>query len=123
MLECPLQSHEAREGKLSTEHPKQRAPTPNLCTLLSPDSKGEESRFLGVPGHFELCKSSCMSLDGLADLSLHRVQLHVSGHTMLLCRDANQQQPLECLVGTIVDDLAPNKTGVAVKYLLRLRFT
>lgn len=64
-----------------------------------------------------------MALDGLTDLAFNRVELHVASHTMLLCRDAHQEKPFQGLVCTIVDDLATNKTGMAVKHLLRLGFT
>ena len=62
-----------------------------------------------------------MPLDGLADLPLHGVQLHVAGHTVLLGGDSHHQQPLQGLVCSVVDDLAAAEGGVAVKNLLGLR--
>lgn len=94
-----------------------------LPSLLSSHSKGEKCGFFRVSWHFELGKGSCMSLNRLANLTLHRVKLHVSSHSMLLSRDPHQQEPLESLVCTVVDDLATSKAGVAIKHLLRLGFT
>lgn len=63
-----------------------------------------------------------MTFNGLTDLSVDGVELHVTCHTMLLGRDPDQEKPLQRFVSTIVDDLAPDKTGVSVKHLQGLRF-
>ena len=61
-----------------------------------------------------------MSLDGLADLALHRVELHRPHHSVLLGLDAHQEEPLLCLVCSVVDDLAANQRGMSLKHLNRL---
>ncbi len=77
-----------------------------LRSLRCPDSKGEKGGFLPITRHFELGEGGSVALDGLADLSFDGVELHVACHTMLLSRDANQKEPLESLVRSVVDDLA-----------------
>ena len=61
-----------------------------------------------------------MSFDRLTDLALYRVELHVACHAVLLGGDSHQQEPLEGLVGAVVDDLTAGQTGVTVKHLQRL---
>lgn len=62
---------------------KKRA-LPHLSPLLGPHGKGEQCGFLCVSRHFELAESSSMALNGLADLTLHRVELHVTCNSVLL---------------------------------------
>ena len=40
-----------------------------------------------------------------------------------LCRDPDQEKPLERGVGSIVDDLTAGQTGVPLKHFLRLGIT
>ena len=62
--------------------------------MLCAHGEGEESGLLRVARHLELGKGSCMSLDGLAHFPLHRVQLHVASHSVLLGGEAKEDKHL-----------------------------
>ena len=59
-------------------------PFSNLSSCLSADGKREESGFFRVSWHFELGEGSSVSLNGLTDFPLYRVELHVPCHPVLL---------------------------------------
>lgn len=56
----------------------------HLSSSLASDGEAEQSRLLCVPLHLELGKAGSMALNGLRNLSVDRVQLHGSHHTILL---------------------------------------
>lgn len=58
-----------------------------------------------------------VTLDRLRHLALGRVELHVAGDAALLLRDADQAEPLQRVVGAVVDDLARREIGMSIKYL------
>ena len=95
----------------------------HLSSLSASHGEAEERRLVLVSGHLELREGGGVTFDGLTDLALDRVQLHGADDAVLLCANADEEEPLERGVSTVVDDLTTGQTRVSIEHLQRLRVT
>mmetsp|Transcript_9515 Transcript_9515/g.21824 ORF Transcript_9515/g.21824 Transcript_9515/m.21824 type:complete len:322 (-) Transcript_9515:34-999(-) len=97
----------------------------HLSAVCALGGKREQSRLLRCTLNLELGKSGGMTLNGLADLLVHRVQLHCTNNARrsaaLATRlsNANKDKPLLIVVSAVVDDLCVGQAGVTVEHLFR----
>ena len=61
---------------------------------------------------------SSVTLDRLRNIPVNGVELHGTDHTLLLSRYPDQQQPLHCLISSVVYYLTSFQCAVSVKYFL-----
>ncbi len=92
----------------------------HLSTLDAAVCDNEDGGVSLVSWDLELSEGGSVSVEDLTHLLVDRVQLDLASHAAVNRTDANEHKPLEVGIHTVVDDLGPSKSGVAVKHLDRV---
>ena len=93
-----------------------------LGLLLISGGKAEKGGRLGGTLDNERRKSSCVPFNRLTDLSLNRIELHVTDNALLLFSNTDEAAPLLCMINSITNNLRSSQVLMTSKNLDRLCF-
>ena len=91
-----------------------------LGLLLISGGKAEKGGRLWGTLYNERRKSSCVPFNRLTDLSLNRIELHVTDNALLLFSNTDEAAPLLCMINPITNNLRSSQVLMTSKNLDRL---